>query len=435
MLNKLRNFARDTRGNVVMMVALAVPVIFLFVAGAIDFSRVIALRGELQDAADVASVGSVAINSTAYKIGQTMGSGEIPAGEVQAVRIFNSDMKTHPELNAVTPKAKVMKTGTLITSSVTVTANYKPYMLGLFGFSSLPISANSKSLVSMPPFIDFYLLLDNSPSMGVGATTADINKMVANTSDKCAFACHQRDLEGKDYYTKAKKLGVTTRIDVVRKATQNLMVTASATQTMTNQFRMAIYSFGLAADTIHQQTPSAYQVSALTTNLTQSATNAAAIDLMIMPSAGYNSDRQTNFKSTLASMDTLIPASGDGLSSAAPQKVLFFVSDGANDSYDCAYSNGNTCRRITPLDVTQCTTLKARGVRIAVLYTTYLPLTTNSFYNTYLAKYVTPTSQLASQMQACASPGLYFEVGPNQGISEAMTALFNKVVSVVRINS
>ena len=418
-----------------MIVGLAVPVIFLFVAGAIDFSRVIALRGELQDAADVASVGSVAINSTAYKIGQTMGSGEIPAGEVHAVRIFYSDMKTHPELSAVTPKAKVIKTGTLITSSVTVTANYKPYMLGLFGFSSLPISANSKSLVSMPPFIDFYLLLDNSPSMGVGATTADINKMVANTSDKCAFACHQRDLEGKDYYTKAKKLGVTTRIDVVRQATQNLMVSAGATQTMTNQFRMAIYSFGLAADTIHQQTPSAYQVSALTTNLTQSATNAAAIDLMIMPSAGYNSDRQTNFKSTLASMDTLIPASGDGLSSSAPQKVLFFVSDGANDSYDCAYSNGNTCRRITPLDVTQCTAIKARGVRIAVLYTTYLPLTTNSFYNTYLAKYVTPTSQLASQMQACASPGLFFEVGPNQGISEAMTALFNKVVSVVRINS
>ncbi|ESQ93833.1 TadE/TadG family type IV pilus assembly protein [Asticcacaulis benevestitus] len=105
MLNKLRNFALDVRGNVIMIVALAVPVLFMFVAGAIDFGRAIGLRAELQDSADVASVGSVAINSVAYKIGQTMGSGEITAGEAQAVSIFNSDMPTHAELSAVTPKA------------------------------------------------------------------------------------------------------------------------------------------------------------------------------------------------------------------------------------------------------------------------------------------------------------------------------------------
>ncbi len=38
-------------------------------------------------------------------------------------------------------------------------------------------------------------------------------------------------------------------------------------------------------------------------------------------------------------------------------------------------------------------------------------------------------------METFASPGLYFEVSPGEGISEAMTALFNKVVSVVRIKS
>jgi hypothetical protein len=42
----------------------------------------------------------------------------------------------------------------------------------------------------MPLYIDFYLLLDNSPSMGVGATPADVAKMVNNTPDACAFACH-----------------------------------------------------------------------------------------------------------------------------------------------------------------------------------------------------------------------------------------------------
>jgi hypothetical protein len=37
----------------------------------------------------------------------------------------------------------------------------------------------------------------------------------------------------------------------------------------------------------------------------------------------------------------------------------------------------NGGRRQEPIDITQCTALKAKGYRIAVLYTTYLPLPTN----------------------------------------------------------
>jgi hypothetical protein len=36
-------------------------------------------------------------------------------------------------------------------------------------------------------------------------------------------------------------------------------------------------------------------------------------------------------------------------------------------------------------------------------------------------------------MQSCASSGYYFEVGPNQGISDAMNALFKKAVSQARL--
>jgi hypothetical protein len=36
-------------------------------------------------------------------------------------------------------------------------------------------------------------------------------------------------------------------------------------------------------------------------------------------------------------------------------------------------------------------------------------------------------------MQNCASPDLYFEVTPTQGISDAMNALFKKVVSQARL--
>jgi hypothetical protein len=36
-------------------------------------------------------------------------------------------------------------------------------------------------------------------------------------------------------------------------------------------------------------------------------------------------------------------------------------------------------------------------------------------------------------MQSCASPDLYFEVSPTQGISDAMTALFKKAMGQARL--
>jgi hypothetical protein len=38
-------------------------------------------------------------------------------------------------------------------------------------------------------------------------------------------------------------------------------------------------------------------------------------------------------------------------------------------------------------------------------------------------------------MASCASPGLYFEVSPTQGISQAMNALFQKAVADAHVAS
>ena len=83
--------------------------------------------------------------------------------------------------------------------------------------------------------------------------------------------------------------------------------------------------------------------------------------------------------------------------------------------------------------------MKARGVQIAVLYTTYLDLPTNAWYNTWIAPFnagpygPSPNSEIANKMKACASDGYYFEVSPTQGISDAMTTLFQKVVLTARL--
>jgi hypothetical protein len=73
-----------------------------------------------------------------------------------------------------------------------------------------------------------------------------------------------------------------------------------------------------------------------------------------------------------------------------------------------------------------CTTIKNRGIKIAVLYTTYLPLPTNAFYNANVAPIV---NTINPAMQSCALPGLFFEVSPTQGIAQAMQILFDKTIA------
>ena len=434
-------FWRNIKGGTAMMVGLALPVIALVIGGAVDFSRMMQLRMQMQDAADLASVGSIAVNSAAFKQGLFAGNGNIlKIGQTDARAMFTNNMQSHTDLSNLKVVAKVVKTKTGLQSTVTATGNYTPYILDLIGFKALPLEVTSTSQANFPPYIDFYLLLDNSPSMGLGATTTDINNLVTATKAKssdanCAFACHETDKpatgSNMDYYHLAKSIGVTMRIDVVRQATQNLMTTATNTETLPNQYRMAIYDLGADATTISATAPGATVISALTSNLTTSASNAAAIDLMTVPYQNYNNDEQTNYTSVLADMNTRIPAAGSGLTAASPQEVLFMVADGVNDGY---YNGG---RRIAAIDTTTCTALKARGVRIAVLYTTYLMLTPgqNSFFDSNVKPLLTPTDKVAAGMQTCASPGLYFAVSPSEGISDAMAALFKKIVSVVRINS
>jgi hypothetical protein len=273
--------------------------------------------------------------------------------------------------------------------------------------------------------------------MGVGATPADVTKMVNNTSDQCAFACHDYN-DSNNYYNLAKTLGVTTRIDVLRTATQSLMDTATATQTYSNQFRMAIYDFGASSKTIGLRA-----LYTLSSSLTSAKTAAGNIDLMGVygNNDAYTSDKDTQFSTVFPAINTEISSPGAG-TSTAPLKYLFFVSDGVADEYNAAClkpkASGNRCQ--SPLDPSLCTTIKNRGIKIAVLYTTYLALPTNSWYNTWISPFnagpygPSPNSQIAQNMQSCASSGLYFEVSPTQGISDAMNALFQKAVADARIS-
>jgi hypothetical protein len=240
--------------------------------------------------------------------------------------------------------------------------------------------------------------------------------MVANTPDKCAFACHESDTSPNDYYGLARKLGVTLRIDNLRTATQNVMTTAQNTMnSIKATYRMAIYTFNFGFNTI----------ASLTSNLTYARTLAGNIDIYEVPHQNWNNDEITNYDNAMSSINSLMPNPGTGAGTDKPQEVLFFVTDGVEDE------NVNGSRQESLMDPGWCTLIKNRRIRIAVLYTTYLPRPTNSWHNSHIAPF---QPEIGPTLQSCASRGLDFEVNTNQDISFALSTLFENAVQTAYLN-
>jgi Flp pilus assembly protein TadG len=146
------------------------------------------------------------------------------------------------------------------------------------------------------------------------------------------------------------------------------------------------------------------------------------------------SDMGTETANMLTAMNTTMPAPGDGSTAASPQEVLFVITDGVSDE---TYSSTRWNREFNPTDLTACTTIKNRGIRIAILYTKYLPeaLTGDSWSQSNVAPYLTnvaPALQSCASTQSGGSP-LYYEVTTDQSISDALAALFRLTVQTAHL--
>ena len=421
---------RNRRGNVAAIFALSLlPIVFL-TGMAMDFTAASQKKAQLNAAADAAALVAV----TPAMMNQSAAN-----AQTAAQNIFKAEASGMNGLLYTNPTVTVTQSGLTRTVAVSYTANSVNSFPSILGTTTWSFSGSSTATATTSPSIDFYLLLDNSPSMNIAATSAGINLMVANTSAQggCAFACHETNPaadnlgnpNGEDNYTLAANLGVVTRVQNMAAATSQLMSTAAATEANSNSsYRMAIYTFAQSGT----QT-----IQSLTSNLTAAGTAAAGINVLEVCSNNYltcgsnNNDTDTNFESAMSSINSTMPTPGTGTSGSTPQEVLLMVTDGVDDeiSGTCSQSlDGNRCQQ--PFNTTWCTTVKNRGIRIAVLYTEYLPLPTNAWYNQWIAPF---QSQIGPNLQSCASPGLYFQVTTDGDISAAMQALFQQAINSARL--
>jgi len=139
----------------------------------------------------------------------------------------------------------------------------------------------------------------------------------------------------------------------------------------------------------------------------------------------FINDMGTEFTNMLTTMLAAMPIPGDGSTAANPQEVMFLVTDGLADE---GVAGVRWNRELHTVDLAQCTLIKNKGIKIAILYTQYLPgsMTGDSWSQSNVAPYL---GNVSPALQNCASTGtdgtpLFYTVTTNQSISDALVSLF-----------
>jgi Flp pilus assembly protein TadG len=198
MASLLRRFRLDTRGNIAVMFIIALLPILTAVGCAIDYSLATKMRAKMQSAADAASVASISQKSAGFIQAAAMTSdGSVSAGVTDATNLFNGNLNATTGYSNLTLSATVTKTGSVLASAVSFKATVPTTFMNVVGFPSLTITGSSKSSASLPLYLDFYLMLDVSSSMGLPSTNAEQTRLAAVNPDNygnyptgCTLACH-----------------------------------------------------------------------------------------------------------------------------------------------------------------------------------------------------------------------------------------------------
>jgi Flp pilus assembly protein TadG len=441
-----RRFLRHQRGNVLMIAGFAIMPMVIGTGMVIDYSQGARLQTKMNAIADAAAL--AAVTSPMMKKTTTDAKNQaISLFKGQAAGLRGLVFDPNTQLTVTITDA----TGTGIDRQATVsyTAQSSNSFGGILGMSTIAIGGTSTAKAAESPNIDFYVMVDTSPSMAIPATSAGVAAMIKATKSQgggagCAFACHQSEttktdpdpnganrVNGKyvdNYYVAKTMLGLTLRVDLVQKAVADLTDTAVSTSAETKAtYRFAMSKFDVSYTAV------------LNTPTSPAAAKSAAQKLTLLTVCRNNqlncgtdnNDMDTNFTAAFNGALQQMPltsGTGGNRQGDAPQAMLFLITDGMRDE-------NSSGRKLGPIPTTQCTTIKNRGIRIAVLYTDYLYESANDGWSitNVRDKYLAAPDKISPALIECASPGLFYKVTSNDDISASLAALFQKAIATAHL--
>src|SRR3984885_9316880 len=323
----LNRFARDRRANVAVITALTmVPIIFLL-GMTLDFTQALRKKEQLDAAADAAAIAAV-------RPAMLMQSDTVAAATATA--IFNSTAKSLSGLVAIpTPAIAVTDVGLQRTVSVSYNAaSLNNFPKVLRNSASWPISGSATAQAASAPNMNWYLLMDDSPSMGIGATATDISSLItatapskqpASSPQSGASPCHETNIahDGgtKDNLAIARANNVTLRIDLVVNALNQLLiswtncpqsgVTGGVMQCMSalnnTTYKAALYTFDTGLNTLATLTTPTLAGNQVSNIALMSVLYQNCVSL-----SSCNTDYGTDIKGALSSLNSIMPNPGLG---------------------------------------------------------------------------------------------------------------------------
>ncbi len=457
----LRSLRDDRRGNVLMIFGFALVPLTFATGMTIDYARAARIQTRLNAVTDAAALAGVTpqmlsktrLESAVAAVNMwyaQAGVSQCQGGTVNRVIFSSCSVAAFGSSDNGT-----VWTGYDGTVRITVTDNnavglsrtiamsYTAGSSNIFGnllsLASIPIGGTTTTNAKIAPNIDFYVMLDTSGSMAFPATSDGITLLRSKTGG-CAFACHSTndatatDANNKtsDYYGVATSFNIPLRVDEAKKAVTNMMSLATTTASNNNAtYRAALNSFAAADPRANN---SFKTLKLLTTDLPSvgTAANAASTSLYYSngcPTSSFcNNDTDTASSDAFNRINAIMPSPGNGTKVAGdtPQEILFVITDGMRDE---TRSGG---RPEVAFDPAWCSTVKDRGIRIAVLYTEFLQssMDGDGWSQTNVVPYL---NQVEPALTACASPGLMYKVTTNDDISAALNKLFLAAITNAHI--
>ena len=196
LMNRFRN---DRRANVAVIFAIACVPLISAIGCALDYSEATRIKAKMQSAADAAAVAAISQNSAGWLASTAQTSnGPVTVAQADAVNVFNGNVTAQASLyNSLAVTATVIKTGPALASTVSFSANVPVTFMKVVGWSQLTVTGSSSATSSLPLYLDFYVMLDVSGSMGLPSTNAEQTRLAAVNPDDfdvypngCTLACH-----------------------------------------------------------------------------------------------------------------------------------------------------------------------------------------------------------------------------------------------------
>jgi Flp pilus assembly protein TadG len=462
----LGRFGRDRRANVAMITALCAVPLVAMVGFAIDYGTALSNKAKLDQATDAAAM--VAITTAKNLANNQGGSLTTPvdvlaAGQAAGLQAFAANAGRLAFASVPTPTVTVTQgAGQKIQAVVSYSAvGTQTNFSSLIGLKTIPVSGSATASLVTGTYLDFYLLIDMSGSMGLPTSSSGQSQLAAVNPDLlssfpggCMFACHFSGYQGYDV---TRQYNIPLRVDSVESAVCSLFTTAIATESMTGltgQFRVGIYPFiqnveafwpldtnltkGINAVTGQSSgtCPSTMTSTGLVTRLDQGLDATPSNPL---GSGGTNFANAMTPRGSGYGIGGYITTLGNGSTSSNSKPYVFLITDGMNNSQTYTQEQGfQGGSNPTPFySQAACDALKNQGVTISILYIPYLniPANTNAapWAQAEDQQANNQTNLLAPALSACASTGFFYTANSAADITNALNAMFQQAVQVAQL--